>query len=391
MSAGVTRPYTARVRWLSVVAMVSMSVPAAAPAGGGRSELVEELLPRVVKVMGLPAPRTVRVKQVSRREAEALLRREVASDGERLARLGEALVTIGLLPAGTRLEALAPEFNRQNVSGFYDLHEHTLYLLEDQPDDAQRPIVAHELAHAVQDASLGVDAALAGRRGSEDAVLALTATLEGQAQATAALVMDGWLRDQHVAVEGMAGLLSDAAARSAADAADHAPVPWLGLQLRFPYVAGRALIEALATRDDPVARRLLARPPASTAQVMAPALWTRAEAPLEGALHLDRLIPGATASIATTLGRANLELLGEGLGEGWRGDRLEAVRAGGKAVVVWVVAFDSPKQTERLAAALTGRGAVVRQGALVALLCGVPARQDAAVRAASLTAFGVRP
>lgn len=341
-------------------------------AAFGAEPLVDELLPRVVKVMGLPMTRKVTVKRVSRAEAEQILRREV--DVKAAARLGEALLAIGLLPAGTTLETLAPDFNRQNVSGFYDLREHTLFLLADQSDEAQRPIIAHELAHAVQDANVEL---LAKLKGSEDAVLAFTAVLEGQAQATAALVMAGWLEDQHVAVEGMAGLLSDTTARSAAEAADQAPVPWLGLQLRFPYVAGRALVMAAATPGDPIARGLLLKPPASTAEVMTP---SRTAAPLTGELQLTRLIPGAKPSVATTLGRAQLELLGGGLGEGWRGDRLESVRVGKKLVVVWSVAFATQAQAIAFAEVVKGE----RDGSVVAVLVGT---RSEAVKQRALRAF----
>lgn len=339
------------MRWLVLLAMVSSGARADEPA-----KLVEELLPRVTKVMGLPGPKHLTVKVLSREQAEAWLRSE--PDVDRQQRLGEALLAVGLLPPGTKLEALAPDFNRQNVSGFYDLRTHTLVLLADQSDEAQRPIVAHELAHAVQDANVDLNAALQARVGSEDATLAFTAMLEGQAQATAALVMDQWLKDQHVTVEGMAGLLSDTAARSAAEAAARAPVPWLGLQLSFPYVAGRELIAQVSTPGDVIGRFLLKAPPASTAQVLSP----RSAAPLERELHLERLVPGAKKSLSTTLGRANLELLGEDLGLGWRGDRLEAVRVRGKTVVTWIIAFETPAQARQLSTLVPGslcRGAVV--------------------------------
>ena len=356
------------MRWALILGLVSSVAAADEPA-----KLVDELLPRVVQVMGLSAPKHLQVKVVSRAEAEALLRGELDNQQDHLQRLGEALLAIGLLPPGTKLEALAPDFNRQNVSGFYDVHTHTLLLLADQTDEAQRPIVAHELAHAVQDANVNLELAMTARRGSQDATLALSAVLEGQAQATAALVMDGWLRDRHVAVEGMVGLLSDTAAKSAAEAAQRAPVPWLGLQLSFPYVAGRELIASMATADDLIARELLRKPPASTAQVMTP---TRTAPPRKGELHLERLIPEAKPSVSTTLGRANLELLGAGLGEGWRGDRLESVRVGPKAFVAWSIVFETQDQAQRCAAVIKGEV----EGRVVVLQSGLPA----AARSAAL-------
>ena len=352
---------------LSVAILLTLAT--AAWAGAPVSPLVDELLPRVVKVMGLPAPKNLKVKLVSREQAEAILRRDVERDRDHLERLGEALVALGLLPADANLAALASDFSRQNVSGFYDLREHTLFLLTDQTDEAQLPIIAHELAHALQDANADLQKTM---RGSDDAVLTFTAVLEGQAQATAALVMDAWLRDQHVAVEGLAGLLADTTARSAAEAAERAPFPWLGLQLSFPYVAGRELIAARASPGDPIARGLLTHPPLSTAEVMG-----STKPPLEGLLHLEKLIPGAKTSLSTTLGRANVALLGPAAG--WRGDRLESVRVGAQVVVAWVIAFDSAEHAAAFSAA--------HDGARVVILSGVPSARREAVWAAALRVF----
>ncbi len=319
--------------------LLLIALPAAA------DPLVDELLPRVEKVMGLKGPKKLKVEEITRERAEVILRGEI--DAKANERLGEALLSIGLLPPGTKLGVLAPDFNRQNVSGFYDLDTHTLYVLADQPAETRMPIMAHELAHAVQDANLDLAAALKARSGSEDATLAFIAMLEGQAQATAALVMEKWLADQHVQVDGISDLLSDTAAKSAAEVAEHAPAPWLGMQLRFPYVAGRELIKKLATPDDPIARTLLKNPPASTAQVMDPSR----PAPLTGELKLSKLIPGSKQTVSTTLGRAAIELISSG--EGWRGDRLEAVHIGKELAVVWIVAFENESRAKAFESVLT--------------------------------------
>lgn len=356
------------MRWLLLLATISSTARADDPA-----RLVEELLPRVIKVMGLPGPKHLNLKILTREQAQTWLERDV--DVEQQRRLGEALFAIGLLPPGTALEALAPDFNRQNVSGFYDLRTHTLILLADQPDETQRPIIAHELAHAVQDANVELDKALKARSHSEDATLAFTTLLEGQAQATAALVMEQWLTDQHVKVDGMAALLSDTRARSAAEAASQATVPWLGLQLSFPYVAGRELMAWVSTPDDVIGRALLRTPPASTAQLMTPRSLAP---PLERELHLEKLLPGAKKTLSTTLGRANLELLGEGLGVGWRGDRLEAVRLNGKTIVTWSIAFDTPAQARQLSSLISGASL---RGSTVLLSSNAPdSVRDAALR-----------
>jgi hypothetical protein len=79
----------------------------------------------------------------------------------------------------------------------------------------------------------------------------------------------------------------------------------------------------MRTRSDPAATSLLRRLPRSTAQVLDPALYRADERPKEAQLDLAARIPGSTAVYDTTLGAANLNLLGElhgggELGRGWR-------------------------------------------------------------------------
>ena len=372
--------------------------------------LVAELLPRVGKVMGLPVPSRVEVKVVSRDEARAALLVVLRRDypGDKLERLSEALAAVGLVAAGTDLRAEAQALYGANVSGFYDPHERRLYLLADQPLAAQTLVVAHELAHAVQDEAIRLDAASLKVRSSEDAQLALSAAIEGQAQQVAALVLAG--EAGGAADDGLdvGGLLAEAAAAGAGMAAEQTSVPWLGMQLSFPYAAGASLVAAVRTPADPSAAALLRRLPRSTAQVLDPALYRADERPREARLDLASHLPGAAVAYATTLGAANLNLVGElhgggELGRGWRGDRLETVRRGGELCAVWAVAFATPEGAARLlrtwtaAIGVGSKGAatqpdgsryVVRQnGAVAVLLENVPEDRIAEVVTAAAAGF----
>src|SRR5215469_5280955 len=322
--------------------------------------LVTEMLPRVGKVMRLPVPSRIDLEVVSRGEARVALLEVLRRDypGDTLERLSESLAAVGLVARGTDLRAEAQALYGANVSGFYDPHQRRLYLLSDQPLAAQALIVAHELAHAVQDEAIRLDAASRKVRASEDAQLALSAAIEGQAQQVAALVLAG--ESGGAADEGLdiGGLLAEAAAAGAGMAAEQTSVPWLGMQLSFPYAAGASLVAAVRTPADPSAVALLRRLPRSTAQVLDPALYRADERPREARLDLASRVPGAVAAYATTLGAANLNLLGElhgggELGRGWRGDRLETVRRGAELCAVWAVAFASPDGADRLLKAWT--------------------------------------
>ncbi|HVP59749.1 MAG TPA: DUF6782 family putative metallopeptidase [Myxococcaceae bacterium] len=372
--------------------------------------LVAEMLPRVGKVMRLPVPARIDVKVVSRDEARAALLEVLRRDypGDLLERLAEALAAVGLVEPGTDLRAEAQALYGGNVSGFYDPHPRRLYLLSDQPLAAQALVVAHELAHAVQDEAIRLDVASRKVRASEDAQLALSAAIEGQAQQVAALVLAG---DAGAAGDeglDLGSFLTDAAAASAAMAGGQASVPWLGLQLSFPYTSGATLVAALRTREDPGATSLLRRLPRSTAQVLDPALYRADERPREARLELAARIPGSSAVYATTLGAANLNLFGElhgggELGRGWRGDRLETVRQGSQLCVAWAVAFATPEGAERLAKAWStalgggadravtqpdgSRYAVRQRGSVAVLLENVPVERVTELVLAAAGAF----
>ncbi|MGZ6027915.1 MAG: DUF6782 family putative metallopeptidase [Myxococcaceae bacterium] len=372
--------------------------------------LVGEMLPRVGKVMHLPVPSRVDVKVISRDEARAALLEVLRRDypGDTLERLSEALAAVGLVAAGTDLRAEAQALYGGNVSGFYDPHRRRLYLLSDQPLAAQTLIVAHELAHAVQDEAVRLDAASRKVRASEDAQLAFSAAIEGQAQQVASLVLAGEAGEAAADGLDLGSLLSEAAAASAAMAGGQSSVPWLGLQLSFPYAAGGRLVAAIRTADDPAATSLLRRLPRSTAQVLDPALYRADERPREARLDLAAKLPGSAAAMATTLGAANLDLFGElhgagELGQGWRGDRLETVRRGTQLCAAWAVAFASPDGASRLVKAWStavggGTGAeaaqpdgsryVIRQsGSVAVLLENVPADHIGEIVAAAAAAF----
>ncbi len=383
--------------------------------GGGAASveelraLVAETLPRVGKVMRLPVPARIDLKVVSRQQARAALLEVLRRDypGDLLERLSEALAAVGLVAPGTDLRAEAQALYGANVSGFYDPRQRRLYLLSDQPLAAQTLVVAHELAHAVQDEAIPLDAASRKVRASEDAQLALSAAIEGQAQEVAALVLAG---DAGAGDEGLelGSFLTDAAAASAAMAAGQASVPWLGLQLSFPYAQGARLVAAIRTPQDPGATSLLHRLPRSTAQVLDPALYRADERPREARLDLAARIPGSAAVYATTLGAANLNLFGElhgggELGRDWRGDRLETVRQGSQLCAAWAVAFASPEGAERLVKAWGGalgggagqavtqpdgsRSVVRQSGSVAVLLQNVPPALVNALVSAAAGAF----
>ncbi len=86
--------------------------------------------------------------EVARREKEALADSEEA---KRTKRSELVLKKFGLFPRNLDLKALLLEGSGKSVAGFYDPRTKTLNLLNWIDLEAQRPIMAHELTHALQD------------------------------------------------------------------------------------------------------------------------------------------------------------------------------------------------------------------------------------------------
>ena len=383
---------------------------------GSLRRLVDEMLPRVAAVMRANRPRNFTLRIVSRTEAAAKLQEVLKREypGDQLDRLSQALQAVHLVSPGTNLAREAAELYGKNVGGFYDAHDKSLYLLKDQPMMSQMMIVPHELAHAIQDDRMNLGRAMNDRHSSEDATLALSAAVEGNAQAVGSAVLAEAAESGQGAEgnesAGMLAMLSESIGDSAQAAAQQSEAsPWLGLQMHFPYSAGMQLVNAAREKGDRNGMQLLVRPPESTAQVVDPTLYFREEHPLTAKrMNLAQVLGANRVIYETTLGRANLDLFGEihadgaTLGEGWRGDRLESVTVKGKLVTGWAVAFAKPAQAQRFAQAyahiieakpkeagrFVGDTASVRwQGTVVAISEGAQGDIQAFIETAGLQAF----
>ncbi|MHC4197148.1 MAG: hypothetical protein ACYSRP_04440 [Planctomycetota bacterium] len=61
----------------------------------------------------------------------------------------KALAKFGLIPADMQLEDFLLELYTEQVEGFYDWHDKTLYLVEGVSDTLLKPVISHELTHAL--------------------------------------------------------------------------------------------------------------------------------------------------------------------------------------------------------------------------------------------------
>ena len=116
----------------------------------------------------LPIKHEVKRRLTSRDEVVAYLKKNMAEDKDvqRLRRTELVLKKFGLLPEDFDLQTFLVSLLEEQVAGYYDAKTKTVNLLDWVIPDLQRPVLAHELTHALQDQSFSLDKWL--KRGDED-------------------------------------------------------------------------------------------------------------------------------------------------------------------------------------------------------------------------------
>ena len=128
---------------------------------------VDEILAFDSKQTGLPIKKQVKRRLTSRDEVEGYLTKHMKDeDVKRLQRSELVLKKFGLLPRDFDLEKLLVALLREQVAGYYDPKTKTVNLLDWVPMEEQEPVMAHELTHALQDQSVGLDKWM--KRGEKD-------------------------------------------------------------------------------------------------------------------------------------------------------------------------------------------------------------------------------
>ena len=129
---------------------------------------VDEILRFASKDTLFPIKHEVKPRLASRDEVVSYLKKNMAEDKDvqRLRRTELVLKKFGLLPKDFDLQTFLVSLLEEQVAGYYDAKTKTVNLLDWVAPDLQRPVLAHELTHALQDQSFGLDKWL--KKGNED-------------------------------------------------------------------------------------------------------------------------------------------------------------------------------------------------------------------------------
>ena len=120
---------------------------------------VDEILKFASNDTGLPIHHDVKRRLTSREEVVAYIQKHMAEDedAQRLRRSELVLKKFGLLPRDFNLQNFLLALLREQVAGYYDPHTKAVNLLNWIDPEQQKPVLAHELTHALQDQSFGLE------------------------------------------------------------------------------------------------------------------------------------------------------------------------------------------------------------------------------------------
>ncbi len=253
--------------------------------------LVDSILKFDSDATGLPVLHSVHRQLVTRDEVEQYLLQQLHDDrdAKRLQRSELVLKKFGLLDRDFQLKPFLIQLLREQIAGYYNDKTKTVSLLDWIPPEEQKPVLAHELTHALQDQH--VDLRKWDEQSDQDIATNVTqdnrhiatdeqdtardAVVEGQAMAV--------FLDYALAPAGKniltAPQVVDKMDQAMADSADsptlaNAPLV-LQKSLIFPYVAGLNFVRTvLAAKGKQGAfAGMLDHPPSSSYEIMTPQVY----------------------------------------------------------------------------------------------------------------------
>lgn len=328
--------------------------------------MADTLLPRLERISRLEALEPVVVERRSRAQVREFVERQLEErlppdelEGVRL-----TYTMLGLIPDSLDLRALLHELYAEQIVGYYDPDDRKLFVVEGVAPETVRPVLAHELVHALQDQHTNLDSLIARERGN-DRQLAAQAAIEGHAM----LVMFSLLAEEAtgrpvdpVMLPNLGDQLGAALEAPSSEYPIFRSAPRVIREaLLFPYVDGASFVQQLwrsqgeANRTAPLDSLI----PQSTEQVLDPEARFILERDEPTDLRFDDDHAGWSVAYENGLGQLEMGLFLEeqlgaearGAAEGWDGDRFRLLRsAEGVYALVWYSIWDDDASAERFRA-----------------------------------------
>jgi hypothetical protein len=275
---------------------------------------IDEIIKFDSKATELPQKHTVKKQLSSRDEVEHFIetRMKEDKDAKRLERSELVLKKLGLLPLNFQLRPFLIALLKEQVAGYYDSKTKTVYLLDWLGPEAQKPVMAHELTHALQDQNFGLEKFAKQAEDkkdldSDERLVARQAVEEGQAMIAlldyVLAPVDKTVQTDPDAVDAMLSAMN-----SGGNTPKLAEAPaYLRDVLLFPYNWGTDFVRTVLTKrgTDAAFAGLFRNPPHDSREVMQPEMY----------LSNDHLAPTVAPNFEKAMGKEYKKYDLSGLGE----------------------------------------------------------------------------
>jgi hypothetical protein len=333
----------------------------------------DKILDEVSALRGLKILKPVKsgVKSRSEIEAEIIRNFEESVTAEELDAINKSLIAYGLVPKAFNYREMIIKLLTEQVAGFYRPKSKELFIADWNELIEQKPVMAHELTHALQDQHFDLKRFEDWPRGDSDREVAIHALIEGDATGVMYNYQLKPMKSDITRLPNMTYFSEQAGLQAAKeDQKVFLSTPAaIRDSLIFPYIYGLGFVQELVKKSGwEGVSRAFTDLPQSTEQILHFEKYTAHEQPLKIEL------PDISSMLGPGWKRLDTDINGEfgyflilrefidknqarAAADGWGGDRyaLYENRKTGKLLLVHLSAWDSLKDAEEFFHAYAGR------------------------------------
>src|SRR5215471_3469307 len=240
----------------------------------------DEVLDQMSQITGLKLREPLKKTLRSRDEIHAYLIQQLNDDKNPQERYADtrAAEAFGLLPKNFDMDPFLIDLMTEQIAGLYDPKAKEFYIADWIPMVQQKPVMAHELTHALEDQYFHIEAWSKAVHTNGDATLAREAVLEGSAMAA---MIDYMIRPMGRTLKDLPEfdpsiLMGDMTGSSKLQAAPQ----FIKDVLMFPYLSGFQFnAAAMKAGGWSSLTALFSNPPVSTQQILHPDLYKSGKTP----------------------------------------------------------------------------------------------------------------
>jgi len=298
----------------------------------------DEIVRQVAGLRGLQPKVALQRGVLTREEIGQKLKDRIGKEytPEEVRAESRVLKRLGLLPLDADYEKLILDLLMEQVAGFYDPFAQRLYIADWLPLEMQRPALAHEIEHALQDQHFDLKRFAQPIKDDGDQQLAHSALVEGDGTA---VMLEFQAQAMGLPIDQLPELVAQVGKQMLQGSLGQTPLfdkapAFLRETLIFPYLGGLGFVESMR-KTQPWSKidEVFKAPPESTEQILHPEKYLAKEKPVKVvAAPLTSLAPRKELR-RDVLGELELRIwfasklpedVAEKAAAGWGGDRLVA-------------------------------------------------------------------